>query len=116
MGTIIINRENLVSGNGVLKFIKDGKTLIETPSFEHGGNMIPAKKYIKCSKTRMVEKDWEAIYIPDEQTGKNGIFIHKGESQSWSEGCICITEAEMEKLLKIVPQTLESITIFINNP
>lgn len=64
----------------------------------------------------MALKGKEAIYIPDEQTNKRGIFVHEGENQLWSEGCICITKPKMDELLRNIPKEEDVITIKINNP
>lgn len=63
----------------------------------------------------MASRGWAAIYIPDEQTGKQGIFIHKGESQSWSEGCICVSQNEMAKLLDVISSEPGAITVEVVN-
>jgi hypothetical protein len=116
MATIKIRRNNLMSGEGTLTYETLVGISISTKCWEHAGNLIPAKVYINCSKTKMVTNGWNAIYIPDKQTGKKGIFIHKGKSQSWSKGCICIAEEEMNNLLTMVPDEKESIVVEIINP
>lgn len=115
MNRIVIRRENLMSGEGTLTYNAPPEAGIITKSWEHAGNLIPPKVYTGCSKTTMASRGWQAIYIPDEQTGKQGIFIHKGESQSWSEGCICISENEMNKLLDIIPIETGAITVEVVN-
>ncbi|WP_271439631.1 hypothetical protein [Pontixanthobacter luteolus] len=107
---IRITRYNLMSGEGMLTYLRDGSEILCTKSWEHAGNLIPAKKYTG-SKTTMASKGWPAIYLPDSQTGKNGIFIHKGKSQSWSEGCICIDGAEIKKILAHLPSDVGAVTI-----
>lgn len=116
MNKIVIRRDNLMSGEGTLSYHNPPAVVIETKSWEHAGNLIPAKIYTGCSKTIMDKRGWPAIFIPDDQTCKKGIFIHKGESQSWSDGCICITEKEMKKLLDIVPSENGAITVEVVNP
>lgn len=116
MNKIIIRRSNLLSGEGILTYETSFGVSLSTKSWEHGGNLIPAKVYTGCSKTKMANRGWDAIYIPDAQTGKTGIFIHKGESQSWSKGCICISESYINKLLELVPEGHGQITIEVINP
>ena len=83
---------------------------LETTCWWKLDNEIPAKTYTDCSATTMRKKlnslglPREAIYIPDEQTGKNGIFIHYGKNASWSDGCIVIVEKEMLKIYKAIKE------------
>ncbi len=44
----------------------------------------------------------EGIYLPNEQTGKKGIFIHYGKNPSWSDGCIVVVEPEMLKIYNAI--------------
>lgn len=115
MSKIVIRRNNLMGGEGILTYHSPPAAGITTKSWEHAGNLIPPKVYTGCSKTTMASRGWPAIYIPDEQTGKKGVFIHKGESQSWSEGCICISRKEMERLLEMVPSDVGAITVEVIN-
>lgn len=105
-----------MNGEGILRLHSPPAAEISAKSWEHAGNLIPAKVYTGCSKTKMASRGWPAIYIPDDQTGKKGIFIHKGESQSWSEGCICIAEAEMNELLALISGEAGAITVEVSNP
>lgn len=114
MDTITIQRTNFATGVGVLSYSSSPGVSLSSTSWEHAGNLIPAKKYTGCSVETMQNRRWKAIYIPDSQTGKTGIFIHKGESQSWSKGCICITEDDMDTLLDLVPD--DNITVVVKNP
>lgn len=116
MNKIIVQREILMSGVGMLSYFKNGTRIIHTKTWEHAGNLIPPKVYNGCSKTQMSTSGRTAIYMPDEQTGKVGIFIHSGVSQSNSEGCICIHPNQMENLLSETPSQNGSITIEIINP
>jgi len=116
MDKIVIRRNNLLSGEGILTYETSVGISLSAKSWEHGGNLIPAKVYKECSKTKMSSRGWDAIYIPDSQTGKSGIFIHKGESQSWSQGCICISEHQMNKLLEFVPDGYSQIVVEVINP
>ena len=116
MDKIIVQREILMSGEGTLSYYKNGTRILSTTSWEHAGNLIPPKVYSNCSKTQMASSGRPAIYLPDEQTGKTGIFIHAGVSQSNSEGCICIHPTQMEQLLSNVSSQNGAITIEVKNP
>lgn len=79
-------------------------------------NEIPAGRYTSCSKTRMSGKQYEAIYLPDAQTGKSGIFIHKGTGSSSSEGCFVIPEQEMLKIWNdIETENGKNVTVIVSD-
>jgi len=113
---ITIHRTVLMTGEGVLTLENDGDEILSTKSWEHAGNLIPPKTYTGCSKTTMANSGRPGIYLPDEQTGKTGIFIHAGTSQSNSKGCICIQPDQMQKLLANVPSQNGAITVVVTNP
>lgn len=75
-------------------------------------NVIADGVYTKCSLTKMASKKRDGIYIPDEQTGKIGIFLHFGRDASWSEGCIVTPEADLI-FDKIGQRNAENITIIL---
>ncbi len=116
MQKIIVQREILMTGEGLLTLINNGENVLTSKTWEHAGNLIPPKTYTGCSKTKMASTNRFAIYFPDEQTGKNGIFIHAGVSQSNSEGCICIHSDQMTILLENVSGQNEAITVQVINP
>lgn len=103
-----------MSGEGILTYLKDGAEVFTTQSWENALNFIPAKSYPGCSKTVMQSKNRPAIFIPDELTGKKGIFIHEGKNQLWSEGCICIEKQFMDQLLNSVSGELGAITVTVS--
>lgn len=113
MDKIIVRRKGLMSGEGTLSYLKDRETIFETACWEDATNLIPAKEYTGCSKTTMVEKQKEAIFLPDDQTGKKGIFIHEGRNQLWSDGCICIVHEMMNELIASVSSEKGSITVLV---
>jgi hypothetical protein len=77
-------------------------------------NKIEAKLYTDCSLTTMYRKGRAGIYIPNEQTGKNGIFIHYGESAHWSEGCI-VTGHEMMTALYAIKRDSMNVSVMVTD-
>lgn len=112
---IKVKRTDLMSGNGTISLFHQNKEVFNSHCFEHAGARIPARTYVNCSKTTMSERGWPAIYIPDDQTNRKGIFIHKGDSQSWSEGCICVPVSEIDNLLNLLPSKVGAITVEVIN-
>lgn len=105
-----------MTGEGSLSYFQAGMQPINTPTWEHAGKLISARQYTGCSKTVMVDRGFPAIFLPDEQTGRHGIFIHQGTSQSHSEGCICIHPSEMTRLLEMLPSGVGDISVIVNDP
>lgn len=77
------------AGQGTITFQGTTKSCWEDVS-----NLIPAKTYVGCQAAYMAKKGRKAVAIPNEQTGKNGIYIHEGYSPDWSEGCI-VTDPDL---------------------
>lgn len=112
---------NTSNGSGILSYTS-GNTSVSTTCWFELANPIPAKTYNLCSATTMSTKtnssggDREAIYLPNDQTGRRGIFIHMGSSPAWSEGCIVIIEPELLKIWNsISPKNGHNVSITITN-
>jgi len=110
---IEIRRIDKTICEGVLCFYIDNRKVFETKCWEDSENLIAAKKYTNCSSTIMKEKKYKSVYIPDNQTEKEGIFIHKGLSPEWSDGCIVCKEEAIEIIFKSVPIDSKNISIKI---
>jgi hypothetical protein len=84
--------------NGKLEFWIDGDQVFVCDCFEDPENLISPSIYPGCSATMMYEKQKPGIYIKDaisNRTGSHSIFIHHGDNQAWSDGCIVINENDM---------------------
>jgi|GEM_PF-1397959 len=99
-----------------------GTVSVDTTCWWKLDNAIAAKTYTGCSATTMATKKnssggpREAVYLPDAQTGKNGIFIHYGKNASWSDGCIVLVEAEMLKIYNaIAPKNGANVTVVVKD-
>lgn len=108
-------------GEGTLTYTS-GNTSVSTTCWFELANPIPAKEYNLCSATTMSSKknssggNREAIYLPDSQTGRGGIFIHMGSSSAWSEGCIVIVEPELLKIWNSInPKDSHNVSITVTN-
>ncbi|PCI95704.1 MAG: hypothetical protein COB15_11910 [Flavobacteriales bacterium] len=112
---VVVNRNDLLSGVGELLFYKNGELQFSSTCWENAGNLIPAKKYVNCFRKKMPTSKRPALYIPDNQTGKEGIFIHQGVSQSNSLGCICIRKEEMFLLLNELEEQKTMVTVSITD-
>ena len=106
---------------GTLTF-KHGSVSVNTTCWWKLTNAIPAKTYTKCSATWMSSKKnskgqkREGIYLPDDQTGKRGIFIHMGKNASWSDGCIVCLEEEVLKIWNaITPKNGFNVTVVVSD-
>ena len=72
---------------------------------------IPDGTYSRCSATHMATKGREGIFIPNVR-GYRGIFIHKGTSAAWSDGCIVINEADLLRIWNdINPKNGQNVTV-----
>jgi len=112
---------HLSKGTGTLTFIY-GDITINTKCWFEIKNPLLAKTYTRCSATHMMNKrnsmgqPREAIYLPNEQTNRKGIFIHMGNSPAWSEGCIVIKEPELLNIWNaITPKNSKNVTITVIN-
>ena len=87
---------------GILDYKEGEKTVVLATCYWDPEVRIPSKLYTGCSATVMDKKGYRSIYIPDEQTGRNGIFIHKGTKAEASDGCIVIDAPQIEKLWGLI--------------
>jgi len=118
---------------GVLTYSKDGEQIVETACWFDPKVRIPAKTYTGCSATYMTrayatkpgggidwnkveDPSWKAIFLPDEQTGHTGIFIHRGTNANWSDGCIVIHEGDLQKIWSsITPRDGRNVTVTVTD-
>ena len=111
---------NLSTGKGKLTYTQ-GAVSVSTDCWFELANPIPARKYTLCSATLMNSKKnstggkREGIYLPDDQTGRGGIFIHMGRNSSWSDGCIVIVEQELLKIWNSIPKNGNNVSINVTN-
>ena len=113
--SINVDRTNLSVCEGNLTFSVDGAVKFTTPCWEDPGNLISAKTYTGCSTTIMDTKGFESVYLPDSQTGKTGIFIHKGSNPGDSDGCIVCAAARVKEIYDTVPHNKGNITVKVAN-
>lgn len=103
------------SDSGTLAFfVREGgklKKKFQTKCWWDPKNVIPAKTYTGCSTTIMEMNRHKAVYLPNKQTGKKGIFIHPGSSPHDSAGCIVIGKKYIETIFRIVPKNKRNITV-----
>jgi hypothetical protein len=93
----------------------NGSISVTTKCWWDLAKKIPAADYGGCSKTFMHTKKRRAIFIPD-VPGFKGIFIHKGTSASWSDGCIVIDETQMLKIWNdIKPEDGRNVTVEVSD-
>src|SRR5688572_30319203 len=90
MATYEISVLRVTDDSGKLTFTVDGTDQFTTDCWWDPDNAIPAKTYTDCSTTLMASKGYKSVYLPDEQTGKKGIFVHPGTKPEHSDGCIVI--------------------------
>lgn len=66
----------------------------------------------------MATKQRKGIYLPgavSTTTGNAEIFIHESENASWSDGCIVISKAEMDRLWDATePKDGCNVTVIVN--
>jgi hypothetical protein len=114
---IIIDRIELETTKGTLRFIIDGDEQFSTDCWENPGNLIPNKDYHSCSATIMVSKGYKSVFLPDNQTGKKGIFIHQGGSPDDSDGCIVCAKDRVEEMYDaITPKDGQNVNVRVTNP
>lgn len=111
---ITVRRTNTKVCEGVLEFFVDGMSRFSTPCWEDPGNLIEAKTYTGCSTTTMFTKGFKSVYLPDEQTGKKGIFIHQGSKPSHSDGCIVCAAGRVAEIFDEVPRNGRNITVVVS--
>lgn len=97
--------------SGKLTFFIDGTKKLETQCWWRAKDPIPAKTYTGCSTTIMEEKRLKAVFLPNDQTGRVGIFIHAGSKPEHSEGCIVCSREVVEKIFDIVPNDKKQMTV-----
>lgn len=59
---------------------------------------------------------WLGKMVPVNNGSRNasGIFIHKGTSPAWSDGCIVIQEAELRKIWTVIePKEKPNVTVIV---
>lgn len=113
---IEVNRTNNTIAKGKLSFYIDGVKQFTTHCWENPTNLIKAKKYTGCSTTEMDTDKKEAVYLPNEQTGKEGIFIHQGSKPEDSKGCIVCTRSRVLEIYNEVPRNKHNIDVVVNDP
>jgi hypothetical protein len=86
-------------------------------------NRIQARAYESCSATYMKraygpdgkllpDTQWQGIFIPPHK----GIFIHQGEDQSWSEGCIVIKYDKLRPIWDdIQPRDARNVLVVVTD-
>ena len=121
MSYLIEVERDTATGSGRLNY-RHSNISVDTTCWFQLKNPIPEKRYTGCSATHMQTKKnsqggrREGIYIPDEQTGREGIFIHMGTDCSWSEGCIVIEEIEVLKIWNsIESKDAANVTVVVKN-
>jgi hypothetical protein len=96
-----------------------GSISVTTTCWWDPDKKIPKGTYSGCSATTMATKmnsegkPREAIFIPN-VLGFKGIFIHKGTSAAWSDGCVVIAEPEIKRIYNdIDPKDGKNVTVTI---
>lgn len=100
--------------DGDLRFFVDDQQRFATPCWEDAEKLIPAKTYTGCSTTTMASKGHKAVFLPDEQTGRRGIFIHPGSRPADSEGCIVADRQRVEEIYNTVPRDQRNIVVIVS--
>lgn len=88
-----IDVQRVTKDQGKLTFKTLGKEVFTTDCWWDPAVRIPAKTYFGCSTTIMASKKMRSVYLPDEQTGRTGIFIHPGSGPKHPDGCIVSSPA-----------------------
>ncbi len=103
-------------------FYNHDDILVSTTCWFERENPIQEKEYICCSATVMgtnrnsMGQPREAIFLPNNQTNRAGIFIHMGTSPAWSEGCIVIEEEEILRIWNTIhPKNAGNVTVIVMN-
>ncbi|RZO57407.1 MAG: hypothetical protein EVA89_21980 [Sandaracinaceae bacterium] len=107
-------REDRSVARGTLRFLVDGAERFSTTFWEDPGKLIPAKTYTGCSTTTMVSKGHEAVFLPDGQTGRVGIFIHPGSEPAHSEGCLVAATDRVREIYRTVPRDARNVTVVVS--
>jgi hypothetical protein len=110
---IVVHR--WTSDTGRLSFYVDDQRRFITPCWWAADNPIHAKTYTECSTTLMATKGYKAVYLPDEQTGKVGIFIHQGAGPRHSDGCIVCAASKVASIYDTVPRNGRNITVVVED-
>lgn len=118
---------NVVRGpdSGILTF-QHGNVSVDTKCWWDKEVKIDAGSYTGYA-TRMANKYnadgtkrqaiWLGIGVPVNNNARksNGIFIHKGTSAAWSDGCIVIEEQEVLKIWNAIdPKETGNITVVVS--
>lgn len=116
--SIEIRRPAAPAQQGTLKFSHDGTT-IEAPCWWDNNNRIDAGAYVRCSKTHMTTSGLPAIYLPDaisKTTGERSIFIHQGENELNSLGCVAVKTSQFQVLWSLLqPVNGRNITVAVKD-
>ncbi len=105
----------ITSDQGQLTFKTLGKVVFTTDCWWDPAVRIPAKTYFGCSTTIMASKKFRSVYLPDEQTGHKGIFIHPGANPKHSDGCIVIAGSKVNKIYETVPTNGRNVTVVVTD-
>jgi hypothetical protein len=110
---IVVHR--WTSDSGRLSFYVDDELKFATSCWWAADNRIDAKTYTGCSTTLMAKKGYKSVYLPDEQTGKKGIFIHQGAGPQHSDGCIVCAKKKVEQIYNTVPRNGQNLTVVVGD-
>jgi hypothetical protein len=105
----------LTSDTGRLSFYVNDERKFVTPCWWAADNPIDAKTYTGCSTTLTATKGYRAVYLPDEQTGKVGIFVHQGAGPQHSDGCIVCARSKVAEIYDTVPRNGRNITVVVTD-
>ena len=100
--------------NGTLTFFEGTRKVFSTPCWEDPERRVGARTYTGCSTTLMSSKGYPSVYLPDEQTRRRGIFVHKGTSPEWSDGCIVCAPRRMQEIYDTVPRNGRNVTVTVS--
>jgi len=121
MSTYTVEVRRTGKSNGTL--IYRGKRIVRATCWWNPNKRIPANAtgYRRCYATRMATRrnskgqKREAIHIPN-VPGFHGVFIHMGNSPSWSDGCIVIREESMLEIWNdIEPKDGFNVTVKVTD-
>lgn len=114
------------SDSGILTF-RHGGVSVDTKCWWDKDVKIDAGSYTGYA-TRMANKYnadgtkrqaiWLGTGVPVNNNARksNGIFIHKGTSAAWSDGCIVIEEKEVLKIWNAIdPKETPNITVVVSD-
>lgn len=110
---IVIERTE--SGTGTLMLWQGTEEILSTGCREDTGNCIAPKKYTRCSATKTSRGQKPAIYLPNEQTGRDGIFVRAATNAS-PDGAIFVDQDAMKRIYaSIKPKNARNVTVLIRS-